>query len=365
MVSCCSLKSLAIWVVAIAVFVKVGNPLLDALIVPDDEKSERQPFANEKTDVLNYTEMGFLATEEMELDIGLSLIMTQSFPKWLTTLLGKGDTIDFSQFVNHGVDILDARKQPDLSFEETGFTLVQLNAPTETTNWRSQDNVKLFQDELKPHLMKLYPDATRIVYTHSVVRGGTQLGDQPAAVNAPHLDYTQNDSARTVFHEEYPPMAIEQNLLLGYNNTGDEEMAVLLGIWKPILMSTPVCDFPLAVMDASTFSSAQERLNKVHINLGFFQLHNLNGAVKYASDQSWFYYPFQTESEALIFTQYTKDRHFANPHGSFENSNCPEGYDTRVSIEMRAAVFRPKQKDSKREAGASPISEEEVVDATP
>lgn len=346
MLSCCSFKSLAILVGALAVFIKVGNPLLDGLIAPVEEKPERQAFVVGQTDVLNLTGFGFLnvTEDEMVLDLGLSYILRQSFPRWLVALLSRGDTFD-AKTENHTVDILDARKRSDeLSFYRTGFTLVQLDEASKTTNWRSQEDVKHFQDELTPHLEKLYPQATRFVYTYSVVRGGNHFGDQPPSVNGPHLDYSQNDSARVDFHEQYPQVGIEQSLLLGRNNTNDEHMETLLGIWKPILMSTPVCDLPLAVMDASTFRREQERLFRLHFDFGVSKFHNLNGAIQHNEEQQWYYYPFQTDTEVLVFTQYSKGRHFANPHGAFVNPNCPENYGARISIEMRAAVFVPTEK---------------------
>jgi hypothetical protein len=124
----------------------------------------------------------------------------------------------------------------------------------------------------------------------------------------------------------------------------DEELKVLLGIWKPIGMTTPICDHPLAIMDASTFSPKQENLHPIHIDFGVTVFHNLNGVVRYHPDQQWYEYPFQKDTEVLLFMQHTKDRHFCNPHGSFENPNyCPEDSDKRVSVKMRAAVFVKKE----------------------
>merc|ERR1711924_330085 len=73
-----------------------------------------------------------------------------------------------------------------------------------------------------------------------------------------------------------------------------------------------------------------EGLYPIHINFGVFVLHNLNGAIHHHDDQRWYYYPFQNESEVLVFTQYSKERHFCNPHGSFRNPNCPGDSDPRV-----------------------------------
>ena len=203
-----------------------------------------------------------------------------------------------------------------------------------------------FQAMLETRLLKLLPNATRIKFTSNVLRGGTQFGDQPAAIDGPHLDYTQNDTAREEFHKEYPvnEYVKEQLALSGEWDTEEEEVVALLGLWKPVLMNNPVCDHPLAVMDARTFSVEDSTPYPIHINFLVFILHNLNGAIHHRPEQKWYYYPFQTEDEVMVFHQYSKGTHFANPHTSFVNPNCPEGYETRVSIEMRAAVFEKKRK---------------------
>ena len=221
-----------------------------------------------------------------------------------------------------------------------------MKEPSNTTTWRSQTDIRHFQEEIRPELMKLYPGATRIEFTYAIVRGGAQLGDQPAAINGPHLDYSQDDDARAKFHEIYPlnEMAKEPLYLMGKFNTPTEEVKALVGIWKPIYMENPVYDHPLALMDARTFHKEQERPHWLHINFGLMTFHNLNGGFIHDPKQKWYYYPYQTETEVLVFTQYSKGKHFANPHTSFTVPNRPSDgeYDTRQSIEMRAAVFYPK-----------------------
>ena len=350
-------------VLSLGVTVIIANPVLDKLILPvkmqdkpEDKKRllEQSTFDPNQTDVMGY-ELGFVKphVEQLEVEAGKFYILSQSFPKWFTYVLAiyTGDAAKKaaieSQYETKSVDILDARKrQGSLKVDETGFTLLQMKQPTKTTHWRSAKDIQQhFHEELRPYLMKLYPGATRIEFTHHVVRGGNHFGDQPAAVDGPHLDYSQNDKARAAFHETYPinEMVKEQMALMGKLDTPDEEVRSLIGIWKPIHMSNqPVYDHPLAVMDASSYKQDHERPYHLHMDFIGFVLHNLNGAFTYDTNQKWYYYPYQKESEVLVFTHYSKGKHFANPHTSFLVPNRPKEYKTRQSIEMRAAVFYPR-----------------------
>lgn len=339
--------------------VKLGNPLLDKLILPKEDEEEKDEIEQEsfdpvQTDVNGYKELGFVKreVESLELNIGITFFLSQAFPNWfihlLDTYYSGSDNFkknpNKDKYESKAVDIKDARKQNDLEFGETGFTLIKMD-PSATTDWRSKDDVKHFQEEIRPELMKLFPGATRIEFTSNIVRGGSKLGDQPAAVNGPHLDYCQNDAARSEFHAKYPinEMVKEQLALTGQWDTEEEVVQTLIGIWKPINMKNPVYDHPLAVMDARTFLPEQERPHELHFDLGFFTMDNLNGAFTYDKDQKWYYYSFQEVDEVLVFTQYSKGKHFANPHTSFLSPNRPKSYDKRQSVEMRAAIFFPRK----------------------
>ena len=116
------------------------------------------------------------------------------------------------------------------------------------------------------------------------------------------------------------------------------KLGVLLGVWKPIYPSE-VCDHPLAVMDARTFKPDKLHEHKLSINFGFMTFNNLNGFIEHSPEQKWYYYPFQNTREVLVFHQYSKGKFFANPHSSFLNRNCPEDTETRMSVEMRLALF--------------------------
>ena len=113
---------------------------------------------------------------------------------------------------------------------------------------------------------------------------------------------------------------------------------ILLGIWKPISLS-PVCDYPLAVMDSSTLDFDHHIPVDLSVNLPNRTLHFLAADIVHSPEQRWYYYPFQTQKEVLIFHQYSEGKQLANPHTSFLNKNCPKGSASRISVDMRVALF--------------------------
>lgn len=341
---------------AVAVGIKVANPYLDQLILPkDDDDTEHRSarFEPDRTDVRNYPALKFVKSnividEDQTAHITQSSLLNELLPKWLSYLLKPYIPVssfhdDFFETVP--MDILDARKrQAMLNFGKCGFTLLNMVQPSKTANWRSQSDIERhFQQEIYEQLMELHPGATRIEFTHAVVRGGNQFGDHPVALDSLHLDFSQDDQARKTLHETYPVNTREQEALTGRLDTDEEEVRKVIGVWKPIHMSgQPVYDHPLAVMDASTFQPSQERPFHLYLDLVGFTLHNLNAVLIANPKQKLYYYPYQTEEEILVFTQYSKGKFHCNPHSSFLVPNRPEKYETRQSIEMRAAVFYPR-----------------------
>ena len=334
-----------------------------------EKQSIKTEFRPDETDVKDY-QMKF-ALRGAKFEVEVSLLMTLApcpLKKFLLFACGKDRTRtkkkDYSaevrdengkvvenyenQHSHESIDIVDARKRDFGDFHDSGFTLIKLEEDIEVTDWRtpasqSEDaEIRKFHRVMEPHIRKLYPDVKRMVWTYNVVRGGDGALDQPRAVDGPHLDYHQNDTERTKFHDKhglgYCPDDCEARLLLGQKNGDQGEFKVLLGIWKPI-HPQKICDFPLALVDARTFQPEDQGLNKIHFSLGFGSVHILGGQVHHNPKQQWAYFPFQSTSEVLVFHQYSKDRLFANPHSSFHNKNCPEGTEERVSVEMRLALF--------------------------
>ena len=140
------------------------------------------------------------------------------------------------------------------------------------------------------------------------MRGGDQPGDQPRALG-PHLDYHQDDEERNKFYEKFPLPSFsnrtEPHVLTGSLDTEKEKLGVMLGLWKP-LYPKQVMDYPLAVMDASTFEPENQILYHLHMNLGVTTFNNLNGAISYNPAQKWYYFSKQSTTEVLVFHQYSK-----------------------------------------------------------
>lgn len=341
-------------VVVVAFAAILGYFHLECQNSNQQKQYKKEDFRPEVTNVENYPLMFSNTTEVSEMSIDIGYVLVQALPCCVTSLLKAFGLFKWkggaSSYAKANVTFLDARKSSPGSFHDTGFTLVTLDQEPVTTDWRTSGfkenaDVKHFQKEMEPHIRKLFPDVKRIVWTYNVVRGGNRLGDQPRAVDAPHLDYHQNDTARVDFHQRFPVSTKEQlspRVLLGELDQEDDEMRVLLGVWKPIRPNALVCDHPLAIMDARTFKPERLAMMELHIDFGFLTIHNLNGNILHDSAQKWYYYPFQTTREVLVFTQYSRGKFFANPHTSFTNPNCPADREPRISVELRVALFFPR-----------------------
>jgi len=282
--------------------------------------------------------------------LGYFFVFFQFMPRWFIHV---ANLARYRFLDGENVTIYDARGK-DFSFHETGFTLYKMPRPSSTTNWRSATDIKQFQAEMEPFLREQVPGAKRFEWTYNLVRGGNNLNDQPIIPDGIHLDYTQNDTTREQFYSQYPLLNDEEvttqlPFLLGHNDTVTEKLAMVLGVWKPIHMTSPVCDHPLAIMDARTFSPDDERPLGLHVKFFRFSFktlkvyilaaHSVISNIVHRASQRWWYYSMQRTDEVLVFTHYTRGKHFATPHGTFTNPHCTRDMDTRRSVEMRVGVF--------------------------
>ena len=105
-----------------------------------------------------------------------------------------------------------------------------------TTDWRTnlyddKSDMKYFTDEIKVHIRKLYPLVKRFLWLPNVVRGGQQFGDQPITAAKPHLDFHQNKSLISEFHNRVGPPIPKQitnltasNIIMGQWDNEEEKL---------------------------------------------------------------------------------------------------------------------------------------------
>jgi len=325
----------------------------------DREERDRDMFNDvyipDQTDCLAELPYVKPSVKEVISFFGLETILIQSLPCSVTKLIAfiKLDILGHTpndpkknpayEFKN--VTVLDARKHNPGTFDETGFTLIELDKLPETTDWRmGTQDAHHFYKQMEPYIKKLYPQTKKMMWLNNVVRGGTKPLDQPPAP-IPHLDFNQNDEEREKFYKdlEFPrnpsnPEKNEAGHLVGEFDTPEMKHRVMLGLWKP-LSPEKICDRPLMVMDRRTFKEENQVAHHVHVNLLFMYLNTFNGLLSYHPDQKWFYYSMQTTKEVLIFHQYTKGHWHVNPHGAFKNKNCPKDTEARMSAELRVSLY--------------------------
>jgi hypothetical protein len=129
----------------------------------------------------------------------------------------------------------------------------------------------------------------------------------------------------------------------GYSESGKaDEPDVVLGVWRPVLMSNPVLDYPFVYMDASTFEPADQVRFEQEFSLltpsGRKTVKNLAAHAHHREGQRWYYHREQTCREALLFTHYTKGAFRANVHCAVKQE-MGAGLQTRQSLENRLLIF--------------------------
>jgi len=258
------------------------------------------------------------------------------------------------------INFLNARTQ-DLDFNQTGFTLVPFKEEFDMAEWEKEENQEIFKKQVEPIILKLFPDAEIVQWTGFLFRGGE--GQNSPAVDAPHLDaypdwkkakeFNNYDDYGKVFKEELNnPDGEMQKKMEKWKEFEklDKNELYYIGFWKPIQMANPVLDFPLALMDASTFDTKDDccpqEVEMSHMDNGKrVSFKNLNGAIKYSEKQRWYYYPEMTNEELLVFTHLAANASHANPHTSFRHPSAPTDASTfqkRQSMETRCYIRVPK-----------------------
>jgi len=225
----------------------------------------------------------------------------------------------------HTIDFLNARKA-DIDYHINGFTLVE--SPMEESDWSVQENRERFYTEMEPILKKLHPDIESLFWFDEAFLRRELNGNNEPALYMCHLDYHPDQSL--------------SNTWAGWN-VSDFDM--ILGVWKPDNMETPVVDYPLAFIDGSTFEASQAvpvfgQSEQTLMNGTAEVRRFVSSALNFSPKHKYYYYPEQTTNEVLIFRQYTNENvgTFANPHVSFKVPDSPKNAPSRRSVEMRVGI---------------------------
>ncbi len=227
---------------------------------------------------------------------------------------------------SHDIEILDARNR-DTAYDQQGFKLVPFTS--EAADVTTPDGQVIFEAELEALIRAEHPEAKKVSFIPFLTRGGDVAN--PPALNALHLDWFQDDAARNAFN--------------GHETVEEDGLRLhrMIGVWKPINMHTPVYDYPLFFLDASTFRAEHEvpmqQWFEHEVDGEMEAVKNLGAHLRHDPGHRYFYFSDMTTHELVLFHHYSADRLFANVHGAFFQEGLPAGHDTRRSIEGRVLIW--------------------------
>ena len=326
-------------------------------------KFEPSPFILQDNDLIGYNlkfvEPGF---KKFEVVAGPSTLFSLAVqflvPAYWREKLGiEKNSIQhtYDKLYSRPVDILDARTR-NTGFNQTGFDLMNIEG-VDSVDWDAPDALHRFEAILEPHLKALYPTATRFIYNNPIHRGNGKsafASIQKRVIDVPHADYSPIDEEWEEFDARYPDLhdgQIVKRAFLGEEDTDNDEFRIILGMWLPTRMKTPVCDRPLIVMDARSGSPNDTTTVETHTYIPGKLTHHMSSLISYNEAHEWYYYPYQKSNEVLVWHHYSKyDKTFwSNPHTGIYNSQCSDDYESRSSTELRVAVFFPKSEKKRIE----------------
>jgi len=240
------------------------------------------------------------------------------------------------KFVAHNVPIRNAREVVrDLSLDKQGFQLT--HQETAVRDFYDQEEVKR---TYYPEIERLLKDATGaekvVVFDHQVrnvelaKRGEKNAREYGKTV---HNDYTAKSGPRRV-RDHLPPAEAEERL----RNRFAE-----INVWRPI--RGPIESTPLAVCDSSSI----DLKDVVPSDLVYRDKVGETYRFTYNPNHRWFYFPRLERKEVILLKCYDSKedgRARFTAHSAFENPTSGPNPAPRESIEARALVFWPAEKNA-------------------
>ncbi|KAL7621070.1 hypothetical protein AAE478_008382 [Parahypoxylon ruwenzoriense] len=237
----------------------------------------------------------------------------------------------------HQVHITDVTgREAEFTLDGNGFQYHRHTA--EEKDFIDDDHIKAVYYPETEKLLKDVTGASKIfIFDHTVRR---QQADQRTAdrtralrgpVNRVHIDQTYSAALSRVPH--HLPAEEAATLLKG--------RVQIINVWRPI---KPVLRDPLAIADAS--SVTEDEL--VPISLIYPNRKGETFSVRHAPAHRWYYKYGLTPDEVLLikcFDSKTDGRARRVPHTAFVDPRTADDVPARESIEVRALVFHPDDRE--------------------
>jgi hypothetical protein len=227
--------------------------------------------------------------------------------------------------------IADGREQVDtFSLDEHGFQLVAHKTATEDFLDRAR-----LQSAYPVESAELIRELTGAFFTAGMgvgIRFGRKRSDyvksnddKPARF--PHADFT-DETSQAILDQ------VGQSL-------GSYSRCAIYNVWR--VFSNPPQDFPLAVCDARTVSTADEEQAEAILDLPGTDdpFRSMTTVYRPNAGNRWTYFSNMTVDEALVFKAWDSDRSRPRrvPHSSFANPLVGPDAPSRSSVESRVLAF--------------------------
>jgi hypothetical protein len=239
------------------------------------------------------------------------------------------------KFVAHTVPIRNAREVVgDLSLDKQGFQLT--HQETAVRDFYDQEEVKAIYYPEVERILKESTGAEKVVIFDHQVRNAelAKRGEKNAREygRAVHNDYTAKSGPRRV-RDHLPPAEAEQRL---------QNRFAEINVWRPI--RGPIESTPLAVCDSSSIDPR----DFVPSDLVYRDKVGETYRFTYNPNHRWFYFPHLERNEVILLKCYDSKedgRARFTAHSAFEDPTSAPDAAPRESIEVRALVFWPAEKN--------------------
>jgi hypothetical protein len=240
---------------------------------------------------------------------------------------GNIDRMNTGTYEERVVAIADARGQPDLSLDTSGYLLAQ-----HTTAMRDFFDPAEIAATYYPEvvdLVKRQSGAHRVEVFDHTLRSGDEAERQAKrlreVIRGAHNDFTDWSGPQRV-RDILPD---EADALLA-------RRFAIIQVWRPI--QALIEANPLAMADARSVASEDLLIAERRYPNRIGQTYRL----RYNPAHRWAYFPRQRRDEAIVFKVYDSDtngRARFTPHTSFDDPTTPAGAAPRQSIEVRTLAF--------------------------